>query len=149
MHFLLLFIVCFIVFYAVLLFVFLFYTELYSIRSIFNCIFYCSFYVVLLFGLKLHQGLIHSINQSIPLKQFPKLIQFQLHFPNLNLISLLVYFHLPMLYHLLRLSSSISVLYSNKPAFNIPGVFQYRLPILNSSIPLTVSLALLFFQFLY
>ena len=52
----------------------------------------------------------------------------------------MVYFHLPMLYHLFRFSS-ISVLYSSfKPAFNISDGFQYCLPILNSGILFTVSL---------
>ena len=59
-------------------------------------------------------------------------IHFQWYFPNLNLIFVLVYFHVS--FHAV---SSISV------------VFQYCRPILNSSIPLTVSpIPLFLLQFL-
>ena len=91
---------------------------------------------------------------SISLQQFRKLLHFQLHFPNLNPVFLLVYFHesfhavpsIPVVFQYSR----ILVLYSSNIMHHIPvcyssnrficfPVFQYCHPLLNSSIPLTVS----------
>ena len=111
---------------------------------------------------------IYPTHTSIPFQQFPKLLHFQLHFPNLSPIFLLVYFHesspavpsIPVVFQdsrVLVLYSSntmhyISVCYSIKPASNIPVivpfVFQFCHLLFNSSIPLTVSLIPLFlFQY--
>ena len=96
------------------------------------------------------------------------LLYFQLHFPNLSPIVILVYFHesspavpsIPVVFQdsrVLVLYSSntmhyIPVCYSSKPASNIPVivpfVFQSCHLLFNSSIPLTVSLIPLFlFQY--
>ena len=55
--------------------------------------------------------LINAVDASFLLSRFTKLLQFQLHFPNLKPMFLFVYFYLPIMYHLFRLSSNISVLY--------------------------------------
>ena len=87
------------------------------------------------------------------------MLHFQLHVSNFNPIFLLVYFHasshaLPSISVVFQYSS-ILVLYSGmlyfiKTVSNIPVIFQYYRPILNFSIPLTVSTIPLFlFQLPY
>ena len=107
---------------------------------------------------------IYPTHTSIPIQQFPNLLHFQLHFPNLSPIFLLVYLHesspavpsIPVVFQYSRVlvlyssntMHSIPVCYSSKPASNIPViipfVFQSRHLLFNSSLPLTVSLIPLF-----
>ena len=81
-----------------------------------------------------------------------KVIILQLHFPNLSPIFLFIYSHesspavpsIPVVFQ----DSRVLVLYSSKPASNIPVIvpffFQSCHLLFNSSIPLTVSLIPLF-----